>query len=309
MENHTAKHFALQLGSLASLYLSLSFLLVLLFGLINLAFPDATDSAWQVERSSSMVRFGIAIVVVFYPTYLILTRIVNKNRRAHQDQSYLGLTKWLIYLSLLVGGAALLGDLVAVILAFLEGEITTRFIFKAAAVFLVLGAACSYYLLDARGYWVAHERKSIIFGVSATIVVFMTVAFGFGHIDTPSTVREQKLDETQLDDLRDIERRIENHLTVNGTLPETLAELYPGIDVPDAPEDRPDYHYETTADGFVLCATFAANSDPDNYAPARPNPSLGESDTPYIVNPHDWEHGEGEVCFNRIVRNPVDAER
>ncbi|MEN9922388.1 MAG: hypothetical protein RL097_665, partial [Candidatus Parcubacteria bacterium] len=39
MENHTAKHFVLQLGSLASLYLSLSFLLVLLFGVINLIFP------------------------------------------------------------------------------------------------------------------------------------------------------------------------------------------------------------------------------------------------------------------------------
>jgi hypothetical protein len=37
----------------------------------------------------------------------------------------------LVYLSLLVGGGVLLGDLVAVILAFLNGEITTRFILKA----------------------------------------------------------------------------------------------------------------------------------------------------------------------------------
>ena len=44
MENHTAKHFVLQLGSLVSLYLSLSFLIVLIFGVINKMFPDAADT-------------------------------------------------------------------------------------------------------------------------------------------------------------------------------------------------------------------------------------------------------------------------
>ncbi|MFT5831748.1 MAG: hypothetical protein ACI9SY_000116, partial [Candidatus Paceibacteria bacterium] len=151
MNNHTAKHFVLQLGSLIALYLSLTFFLVLTFGFINLRFPDATDGIWQLESAANSIRIGFAMVVVFFPTYLILTRLVNKNRRASNDTSYLGLTKWLIYLSLLVAGLTLLGDLVAVIMGFLEGELTSRFLMKAFAVSAVIGAAFFYYIKDAQG--------------------------------------------------------------------------------------------------------------------------------------------------------------
>jgi hypothetical protein len=78
MENNTAKHFVLQLGSLITLYLSIAFLLVLLFNIINLLYPDAVDSYWQIESSSEGVRLGIAMLLVFFPTYLILTRKVNQ---------------------------------------------------------------------------------------------------------------------------------------------------------------------------------------------------------------------------------------
>ena len=105
MENHTAKHFVLQLGSLITLYLSIAFLLVLLFNIINLAYPDAADAYWQIESYSDAVRIGIAMLIVFFPAYLILTRQVNQiRRRESSDGSYLGFTKWLVYLSLLVAG-------------------------------------------------------------------------------------------------------------------------------------------------------------------------------------------------------------
>ena len=160
MNNHTAKHFVVQLGSLISLYLSLAFFLVLAFGFINLLFPDSLDGVWQLENAASNVRLGFAMVVVFFPTYLVLTRLVNKNRRASQDTNYLGLTKWLIYLSLLIAGLTLLGDMVAVIMGFLEGELTQRFLLKALAVAVVTGAAFFYYLKDAQGYWLTREKLS-----------------------------------------------------------------------------------------------------------------------------------------------------
>ena len=139
MENHTAKHFVLQLGSLITLYLSIAFLLVLLFNIINLAYPDAADAYWQIESYSDAVRIGIAMLIVFFPAYLILTRQVNQiRRRESSDGSYLGFTKWLVYLSLLVGGGVILGDLVAVILGFLNGELTTRFMLKSVFCYLVL---------------------------------------------------------------------------------------------------------------------------------------------------------------------------
>lgn len=301
MENHTAKHFVLQLGSLASLYVSLSFLLVLLFGVINLAFPDATDSYWRINSDVSSVRLGIAFTIVFFPVYLVLTRIVNKTRRNEPDGKYLGLTKWLIYLSLLVGGAVLLGDLVFVIMAFLEGEITQRFILKALAVLIVVGTAFFYYLRDAKGYWLKNESQSKAFGIGAGIVVLAILINGFLFIETPQEARERELDEQQVSDLREIQWQVQNYLAINETLPEHKGELPMNSRNFDAPEDRPDYEYRKTDAGFELCADFAFASHEDEYAYTRPVIPI-DGDGLTIVNTEDWEHEAGWVCFERVVK-------
>ena len=298
MENHTAKHFVLQLGSLVSLYLSVSFLLVLLFGLINLLYPDAAEGYWAAESAASQVRLGIAMVVVFFPTYLILTRVVNTLRRKENHGSYLGLTKWLIYLSLLVGGVAVLIDLVVVINTFLEGEITERFILKAFSVLFVIGAAMHYYILDARGYWLKHEAKSIYYAVGAGIVAFVAVAYGFAYIETPADVREGRIDDQQLVDLQNIQYQIESYYTLNNEFPETLADLPKGIELPEASEGREAYSYARTETGFELCATFAQASTGDQYSYLMP----GMDDTMMIKNRDNWTHGEGRYCFERVVK-------
>jgi len=300
MENHTAKNFVLQLGSLVTLYLSLSFLLVLLFGLINTIYPDVTEGSWAAESAASSVRLGIAMTIVFFPVYLALTRVVNKARRKDAQAKYLGLTKWLIYLSLLIAGLTLMVDLVVVIMAFLEGEITQRFILKAASVVVVVGAAFHYYLLDAKGYWLKNEQKSIMYAIGALIVVFATVAFGFTHIAPPTEVREQKLDATQVLDLKNIQWRVQDYISLNGTVPASLADIDSKIEMVEAPEGRPAYKYEATETGFKLCATFMTESNPDEFAFARVMPVV--EDTKTIINPDNWEHGTGEVCFERVVK-------
>lgn len=302
MENHTAKHFVLQLGSLASLYLSLSFLLVLLFGLINIAMPDAADSYWEIDRAREGIKIGIAMTIVFFPAYLWLTRVVNKNRRLSSDHSYLGLTKWLIYLSLLVGGAVLLGDLVAVIMFYLEGDITTRFVLKAVSVLVVVGAAFQYYLMDVKGYWLANEAKSKTAGLIAGIVALSVVIAGFINVESPAEVRERKIDDEQVNDLQEIQWQIVDYLAINESLPESLGVLADeqGVKVPNSPEGRPAYKYEVTEKGFTLCATFVTDSLEDEYYFGRAYPV--DTDKPAIVNPDNWQHGTGEHCFERVVK-------
>ena len=305
MEQHTAKHFVLQLGSLASLYLSLAFLLVLVFAAINLAIPDAADPYWRINEYHTQARLGIAMVIVFFPTYLILTRLVNAARRQAQSGTYLGLTKWLIYLSLLVGGAVLLGDLVAVILAFLEGEVTERFILKATAVLLVIGAAFSYYVLDARGYWLTHELRSRRFGLAATLVVLTCVVGAFTLIEGPGTARERALDEEQIRDLQEIQYQLEDTLRRTGEVPARLSNLTTADELPTAPADRPAYRYEKSETGFVLCATFATASRPESTR--QPLPPDRDGDEAYLINPNDWSHGVGETCFARDIHYPEET--
>lgn len=298
MESNTARNFALQLGALASLYLSLSFLLVLLFGIINLAFPDATEGYWQVSSSQSSVRLGIAMVVVFFPTYLILTRRVNNIRRKEREGAYLTLTKWLIYLSLLVSGGVLLGDLVAVIMSFLEGDITTRFVLKALSVLIVIGAAFYYYIRDARGFWIENEKTSVTYGTITAAIVLATIVLGFFHIDSPSTVRMYELDARQISDLQDMQYRIEDYARVNNMLPASISEVYVGIPAPTAPEGRPAYTYNQTDKGFELCATFAQNAT-DEFSNSYARPVM-DNDT-IIKNLNNWDYKSGRYCFQRIT--------
>jgi len=299
METNTARNFALQLGSLIALYVSISALIAVIFGVINVTYPDQAEGYWAYEGAQQGIRFGVAMLIVFFPTYLILTRFVNQIRRK-ETGTYLTLTKWLVYLSLLAGGAILLGDLVAVILAYLNGEITLRFILKALTLLVVIGTAFYYYILDARNFWNAHEKESKLYAGLASCVVIASLVLGFLNSETPKEVRNMKLDDQQLQDLQDMEWRINEFYSNKDVLPGSIEELYVGIPVPTAPEDRDAYEYKVVdEDTYELCATFTHSSQ-QGVSAARPMPAM-MGDTAMKVPYNTWDHGEGKTCFERTA--------
>ena len=298
MNNHTAKHFVLQLGSLIALYLSIAFFLVLSFGLINLRFPDALAGVWEIESAASSVRVGFAMVLVFFPTYLILTRLVNKNRRGSNDHSYLNLTKWLIYLSLLVAGITLLVDLAIVVMGLLEGELTARFILKALAVAVVTGAAFLYYIKDAQGYWLKHERQSYIYAAVVAVLVVATMIMSLTQIPHPSTVRGMKADNEMISILQDIQWRVEDYYRMNRALPADLREVYGAFDVPPVTAELAEYRYVPTGDTeYQLCTTFNydVNALQQQYRAVPIADSVG------MKGNYNWDYKAGDWCFNRVI--------
>jgi hypothetical protein len=297
METNTARNFALQLGSLIALYVSLSAIIAVLFGVINIAYPDALENYWQYDSAQQGIRFGIAMLIVFFPTYILVTRFVNQIRR-RETGTYLTLTKWLVYLSLLVGGGILLGDFVTVILTYLNGEITLRFILKALTLSVVIGAAFFYYILDAKGYWNTHEKHSKMFALGASLVVLAVLVLGFLNSDTPQEARQMRFDQQQIDNLSDMQWRIEDHYQINKSLPEKIDALYIGTDAPMAPEGREAYKYTVIdADTYELCATFAFPSSKSGSDLSRPAVFEDPIKNPY----NNWDHGAGETCFERTV--------
>lgn len=300
METNTARNFALQLGSLIALYISLSAIIAVLFGVINIAYPDAIENYWQYDSAQQGIRFGIAMLLVFFPTYIVLTRLVNQIRRK-ETGTYLTLTKWLVYLSLLIGGGILLGDFVAVILTYLNGEITLRFILKALTLSIVIGAAFYYYILDARGYWNSHEKHSKMFGAGAGVVVLATLALGFLNSDTPQEARQMRFDQQQIENLSDMQWRIEDHYRINKALPTDISALYIGIEMPTAPEGRDAYSYNIVdEDTYELCATFAKPSQQAGSDIERPEMLTSDA----VKNPYNnWDHGAGKTCFERTVED------
>ncbi len=298
MENtNTARNFALQLGSLIALYISLTAVLMVAFGVINIMHPDAAAGYWEYESSQQGIRFGIAMLIVFFPTVIILTRLVNQIRRK-ETGTYM--------ISLLVGGGILLGDFVYVILTYLNGEITTRFILKALAMALVVGSAFYYFICDARGYWNTHEKESKMYGAGATVIVLAALVLGFMNSDTPQEVRDRSIDDQQVQDLQDMQWRIEDHYRVNKFLPVDVSALYTdvGIEAPVAKEGRDAYKYSVIdEDTYELCATFAFTSQRNDGM----DHSFEFGDVSMVKNPYNnWDHGEGETCFERtIIKEPV----
>lgn len=291
---NTPKNFALQLGALIALYISLTSLITLLFSVLTVALPDAADSYYTTESATETIRFSIATLVVFFPVYLWLTRRVNEIRR-HEEGAYLTLTKWLTYLSLLAGGGVLLGDVVAVILGFLNGELTTRFLFKALVLGGVIATAFYYYLKDAQGYWQTHEKESKLFGLGAITLVVSSLVFGFVHNEPPQEIREMRIDTNQITDLQDMQQRIEQHYRLNETLPETIESVYVGQKVPQAPEGRSEYEYIPTGDTtYELCATFSADSSHNGRVTVAPV---------FDAN-YNWSYSEGRWCFERTTEQP-----
>lgn len=289
---NTARNVTLQVGALVALYASLSSLIALVFGIINVLLPD---TAQYYGDSTGGMRFAIAALIVAFPTYLILTRLVHQWARGSADAVYAALTRWMIYISLLVGSAIFLGDLVAIIFTYLNGEITARFLLKALALVVIIGSALTYYFFDVRGYWSTHERQSIIAGIIAGIVVLVSLGAGFALIESPQEIRQQNIDQTQIQDVYDMTATVEGHYRLHDRLPQSLSEAYGEIPVPQAPEDREAYSYrilDETRGTYELCATFAQASD--SYSQAR---AIAPRFDPYMST----EHTAGRYCFTRRI--------
>jgi len=137
MDNKTsAKDFFLHLGAIVGLYTVAVSFINLLFKIINKAFPEVGANIY-VWGGGSEISLPIATLIVFFPIFVILSRLVHKIYIENPAKKDLAIRKWLTYITLFVAGIALAGDLVTVLYKFLDGQdLTAAFMLKALAVLL-----------------------------------------------------------------------------------------------------------------------------------------------------------------------------
>ncbi len=122
----------------------------LAFDAINRTFPDPlTDGAYPWVNSSG-IRWNIATLIVSFPLFVFMFRIVNEAIRKDPTKRDSKPRKWLTYLTLFLAGSALAGDLVTLVYNVLGGEITVRFLMKVAVVAVLAGGIFAYFLADMR---------------------------------------------------------------------------------------------------------------------------------------------------------------
>jgi len=296
----TPKDFFLYLGAMIALYVSVISLLTLLFQYINVLLPDALDYGYAYNGYSGSIRFAIASLIVIFPLYLVLSRRLNKDLSQHQEKKDLWIRKWLIYITLFVGSIAILVDLIVLINTFLGGEITARFVWKVLAILVVVGDVFVYYYLDLKGRWQEKIKQANLIALINGVVVLGIIIAGFFIIGTPADQRLYRFDEQKVQDLVGIQSQVVIFWQDKNRLPRDLDETKDPIKsfaIPVDPQSGEEYGYRVLGPlTFELCAEFNKESISQSIA------------QPYYYDEFldgRWNHGEGEVCFERTI----DPER
>lgn len=297
-QKFSPRDFFLWLGAMVALYASAVSFITLLFNYINTLFPDQLDYGY--DPYSGGIRFAIASLIIIFPLFIFLMRALHQDIRQNPEKRELGIRRWLIFGTLFIAGATIVGDLVALVYTFLEGEITMRFVLKVLAILLVVGGGFLYFLADLRGRWEKKKKESEIIGVAIAILVFGTIISGFFIIGSPQAEREYRLDEQRVGDLQNIQWQVINYWQAKRVLPASISDLEDptqGFVAPFDPESGGSYAYRTVgALSFELCANFARAT--------RERKTIGEtkplSGTMRGVD-ENWEHKEGTHCFARTI--------
>ncbi len=285
----SAREAFLYLLMFVALYMVAYHVGAILFALVERTFPDPAfdDSVW--DRSRDWVRFGVASLLVAFPVFLFTSRNTGRAVALDPEKRNSGVRRWLTYLTLFNAACVLIGDFIAVLLGLLKGELSGRFLSKAAIVAAIAGWLFTHYMgglkrdEDDAPRAAAPARLARVAGLGVVAVTLL----GLWLAGAPGVVRQQMLDQRRVRELSELSQIIENHHRDRGALPLELDALLvhrPQQVVPITdPVTQAPYGYAVLdSTHYELCATFDAA---DSLAPygGRPNPF--------------WRHGPGRACF------------
>jgi len=292
----TPKDFFLWVGAMVALYFSIGSFITLSFEYINRTLGD--PSLYGYDPYSGAIRFAIATLIVLFPVFIALMRMLQKDIRANPQKKELWVRRWAIFFTTFVAAGAMVIDLIVLINTFLGGEdLTGAFVAKVVVVFTVFGGVFYYYVHDIRGTWEQNERASKRIGWVVMCIVLATIVSGFFVMGSPQKQRMLRDDETRINDLTHIQSQVTEYYRTTASLPENLNELDDpllGSHIPTDPHTNEPYEYQKIDEhSFVLCTSFAL--------PMSENPASARS--PWGYNSDDWQHGAGRTCFERTI-NP-----
>jgi len=292
--NTTPKDFFLHLGATVALYVSAIALMNLTFTAIDRALPDALSNYF----SPSSIVWPISILIVLVPTLYIIEWAIARDISRIPEKREVWIRRWRIYLTLFLTGATIAGDLIVLINTFLNGEITSRFIWKVVVVLIVCAVIFAYYLLarivrtGVRKTW-----QKILMWLGVVLVVIGIIS-GFVIVGSPAKQRASRFDEQRVNDLTNIQYQVTNYWQRTGKLPDTIQSLNDPLSnysAPVDPESGEPYEYSVQSNSsFHICATFA-------LAALDPNSSSLQPSSPMIERQPNWGHAAGRTCFNRTI--------
>ena len=246
------------------------------FTMIDFWTPDVLDRA-SVPWAMRQVSWQIAAIVVAFPVFVMATRSILADVAANPDKTASAVGRWLTNVALLITASVFIGDLVAVVAVFLEGELTRRFFAKAMVVLGLAGAVFADYTQgagkDGRRAKAWHSRFAMLAGG----LIVATLVAGFSYTGTPERQRMLAEDRRRAEDLLAIARRLHEDWKASPEGERKLPAALSALDQNAAgrtvrwkdPVTGAPYGYQPAPQGstYQLCAVYGAAS-PNGRRPA-----------------------------------------
>ena len=295
----TPKDFFLHLGATIALYASVIALINLAFEIVNRLLPDQLSNYFVANS----IVWPISILVVFVPVLYVIEWLIAKDISKMAEKASIWVRRWRIYLTLFLTGVTIAVDLVALINVYLNGEISSRFIWKVIIVLIITGAVFKYYFfsINPTMRWASMVRKYMPW--TGAIMVIGTIIGGFVIVGSPAEQRAIRFDEQRVNDISNAAYSVAHYWQEYGKMPDNLTDLPEYSSMNGAPKDPVtnapyDYIKGSENNSFKICATFSASSA-DNGAYYQITYPKGQSAF------YDWTHPAGYYCFDKTI-SPVD---
>lgn len=258
----------------------------LAFSLIDRWLADPLFRGYGETFSTYTVTTSLAAILVAFPLYLLVSRMVLREAAADPDKLDSGIRKWLTYMALVIAASVFMGDLIAALAYLLRGELTSVFLAKSFVVLVLSTGVFWYYFGGLRRVEAAAGRfsRDRIMAMASAAVVVVMIALGFMQLGAPSAQRKLVADRQRVQQLYRLSSAIRNYWqTHSSQIPGSLADL-PGTYTDPITHQAFEYR-PAQGSQYQLCAVFAAGSPPES-----------ESQAPR-VDPDAWNHPSGRHCF------------
>ncbi|MBU4082656.1 hypothetical protein KKB98_01765 [Patescibacteria group bacterium] len=288
-QNNAAKYAFFYMLSLVSLiFMSLATGMIV-FQIINKKIVDVIQSRGQF--SSDQLKFAISALIVSAPIFYITARQIFKNLFSGALDKDSQIRKWLTYFILLISSVVMTGWLIAVVNAFLDGELTLKFILKALTAIGIAAIVFTFYLYDIKRENVMGAKDNVIraYFYGSLAIVIAVFASSLFIVESPTATRDRKKDNEVLSKLQSLDNSIRNYYLENEKLPVDFGELMAEFNYLGDKDFKELEYVVKEEKTFELCANFRISNE-------------DESDISHDIYGKEWRHDAGRQCFERKIR-------
>ena len=274
------------------------------FQFINKLFPlEVALYRGGVNRpyDERAVIWAISALVILAPTFYVFAAILRKAIGRNEVELDRGVRQWTSYFFLFIVVAIMVGDMITALRYVLNGDYTTRFFLKVLTILVITGWLFSYMWLELRSKDAfATSTLPRTMGITAAIVMVISVAAAFTLIDSPALARAKSFDRQREYDIRALQNGVRNFYRRDARMPESLRELheegYVHKRAMEDPKTGDVYAYRiVNEEEFEICATFATDNRKDDEGSSRAYRPTG----PYGGS---YRHGAEHTCFTQKAR-------